>query len=137
MPTAAQIEAATLAMMRYGNYPNTPEASARMGALARVALEAAEALDFKMIMAHRTAGRRIENAKRAFQDRYGRSRMLETTRFREADGRECVRVTDLATGTWAEYAICNKRVARLREHKPIGASPCVSPSSTSTPKPSK
>jgi hypothetical protein len=117
MPTDQQIEAATLAMMRQTNVVDTPEARARARALARAALQAAEQLDIRKVLAHRSAGRRIENAKAAFERRFGKSMMpLSATKFTLDDGRECVKILDTETGSWAEYTICTRRVLRLREH---------------------
>jgi hypothetical protein len=117
MPTDQQIDAAAKAMMAYLNSPQTADVVGRTRALARVALQAAEQHDLRKIVAHRTAGRRIEYAKKAFERRFGKSMMpLVPTRYQEPDGRECVRLLDTETGTWAEYTICNKRVKLLREH---------------------
>lgn len=117
MPNDEQIAAAAKAMMAYANAPQTAETIARTRALARVAIQAAEQHDLRKIIAHRASGRRIDNAKAAFERRFGRSLLpLGATRFQDNEGRECVRLLDRESGTWAEYAICNKRVKRLREH---------------------
>jgi hypothetical protein len=117
MPTEQQIEAATKAMMAHINCRDTPEARAHTRLLARVALQAAEKHDINKVLAHRCAGRRIENAKHAFERRFGKSMMpLAASRFTLDDGRECVKLLDTETGTWAEYTICTRRVKRLREH---------------------
>jgi hypothetical protein len=117
MPTDQQIAAAAKAMMAYTNAPQTADALARTRALARVALQAAEQHDIRKVIAHRSAGRRIENAKAAFERRFGKSLMpLAIKRFQDEEGRECVQLTDTETLTWAQYTICNKRVKLIREH---------------------
>jgi hypothetical protein len=123
MPTDAQIEAAAQAMTRWLNAsPHTETlqrwSTARARALARVALQTAEQYDIRKVVAHRSAGRRIENAKAAFERRFGKSIMpISATRFQDQEGRECVKLLDTETGTWAEYTICNRRVKLLREHE--------------------
>lgn len=117
MSSKEEIDAATQAMLRYTNAGTSPGAYDRTRQLAIVALEAAEKASQRSILMHRCAGRRIENAKRAFELRFGKSMMpLSATKFRLDDGRECVKILDPETGTWAEYTICTKRIRRLREH---------------------
>lgn len=117
MATDKAIEAATLAMMRFVNAPRTAETQARTRALAVVALHAAEQVDARNLVLHRSAGRRIENAKEAFWRRFGKLLSpLAVTRFTADDGRECVQITHVATNTWAQYTICTRRVRRLCEH---------------------
>jgi hypothetical protein len=104
-------------MMAHVNAPLTAESINRTRELARVALVAAEQVAFRSVIAHRSAGRRIENAKEAFNRRFGKSIMpLGVKRFDDEQGRACVKITDTETGTWAEYTICNRRVKLLREH---------------------
>ena len=105
-------------MMRYTNAAvNSPGVFDRTRQLAIVALTAAEAENKTRIIHHRSAGRRIENAKAAFERRFGKSMLpLATTPFRLDDGRDCVKILDPESGSWAEYTISTRRVRRLREH---------------------
>ena len=112
MPTNDQIEAATQAMMRKGNYR---ESSRReMRELAVAALVAAEAMELRKIIAHRNSGRRIESAKRAFERRFGKNGPLTVTRFQLDDGRQAVRI-QASTGAWMEFSIENKRLMPLQQ----------------------
>ena len=66
----------------------------------------------------RKVRRKEENAKRAFERRFGKS-MLPlkiVSRHRHANGGDCVTVLDQETGSWAEYNISGWRIGRVREH---------------------